>query len=89
MAQRRSTALERLLTSNRDVFSRELAEHLLALHFSDEDQSRYRRLSKKAQQGTLTEKEMTDLDDLLTTNDLLTVLKSKARRSLRRHTSAA
>lgn len=86
---RRPTALERLLKSNRDVFSPELAEYLLGLHFSDEDQSSYRRLSKKAQQGKLTEKEMAELDDLLTANDLLTVLKSKARRSLLRHTSAA
>ena len=67
----------------------EFATYLLKLDFPPEDHARYELLSKKAQQGQLTDSERADLEDLLIANDVLTILQSKARASLRRQNPAA
>jgi len=70
-------------------FSAELANHLLSLRFSAAMQGRSTELSEKAQQGTLSAEEQSELDAYLIANTLLVLLKSKARVSLRARGSAA
>jgi hypothetical protein len=84
-----ASALERIIQPAEGTFSAELATYLLALDFPAPDHARYEALSVKAQEGTLTEGEKAELDDLLTANDVLTILQSKARMSLRRQNPAA
>ncbi len=77
-----SSVLERLLGSLTSQSPLDFTRQLLNLDFSSDEQSRYQALSEKAQLGTLSEQEKIELDDLLTTNDVLTILQSKARASL-------
>ena len=81
--------LERLINSTRRRFSAEHAKYVLSLDFPKSDHLRYQKLSAKAQAGTMTPKEGVELDEYLAANALLTVLQSKARLALRKHTSAA
>lgn len=70
-------------------FSAELANHLLTMHFPPALKARSEELSAKAQQGTLSRKEQSELDTYLAANTVLILLKSKARVSLRTRGSAA
>ena len=67
----------------------QVAEYLLALDFPAADHARYIELSRKAQDGKLTDAQSRELEDLLTANDVLTLLQSKARASLKRRHPAA
>jgi hypothetical protein len=69
--------------------SADLAQHVLTLEFPPEDHVRFDELSEKAQLGTLTAEETTELDDYLGADNLLTILKAKARTSLKQHSPAA
>jgi hypothetical protein len=80
VAQR--SALERLLRPAEGDLPAEYAKRLLSLDFADVDHARYRELSEKAQLGSLTDQEQLELDDLLTANDVLTILRAKAQASL-------
>ena len=88
MAVRTST-LERLLKPAEGDLPADFARKLLALDFSPEDHARYAELAQKAQAGTLSEAEQIDLDDLLTANDVLVILRAKAQVSLNSQPSAA
>jgi hypothetical protein len=81
--------LERIFRPDAGTLSAELAEYILQIDFPEEDHAIYEQLSAKAQEGTLTESERAQLDELLTANDVLTILQSKARASLQRRTPAA
>jgi len=67
----------------------EFARKLLALEFAEQDHARYRELSEKAQLDALSDEERIELDDLLTANDVLTILRAKAQTSLRQTPTAA
>jgi hypothetical protein len=54
------------------------------LAFPEEGHKRVDELSKKAQQGTLTQDEGEDLDDYIRVSDELAIIKAKARLSLKR-----
>ncbi len=77
-----SSALERIIQPSEGDLPNGLATYLLTLHFSSADQLRYAELSAKAQDGMLSAEERADLEDMLTANDVLTILHSKARSSL-------
>lgn len=79
------SALSRLFESMGNDLPAEVATYLLRLDFPPEDHARCELLSLKTQQGHLTESERADLEDLLMANDVLTILQSKARASLRRN----
>jgi len=81
--------LERVIQPERGDFSADHARYVLSLDFSAEQHSRYKVLSAKAQEGTLSLEEQRELDELLTADALLTILQSKARVSLAKHNSAA
>jgi len=82
MAHRPSSTLQRILEADRGTFSAQLAEYLLTLDFTPDEKSRYRELSEKAQEGALSEDEKIELEDLLTADDVLMILQSKARSAL-------
>jgi hypothetical protein len=77
------SALERLLRPSEGDLPADFARRLLSMDFTPADQSRYRELSEKSQLGTLAPEERLELDDLLTANDVLTILHAKAQSSLK------
>jgi len=77
------SALERLLRPSEGDLPTEYARKLLTLDFSAADQERYRELSERSQLGALSDDERLELDDLLTANDVLTILHAKAQSSLK------
>jgi hypothetical protein len=78
-----SSVLERVIQAQQGGLSFEVAKFILSLSFPVSDVKRSRELSEKAQMGSLTEAEKAELDDLLTTNDVLMILKSSARLRLK------
>ena len=79
-----STVLERVIQPDAGELSPELARRILAFDFPPPDHARYEALCAKASDGTLNEQERTDLEEYLDVNDFLTVIKAKAKSSLRR-----
>jgi hypothetical protein len=77
------SALERLIEPGNRAIPTVVTQYLLQLDFPPEDHARYLELSAEAQAGTLTTEETAQLDDLLLANNVLTILRSKARVSLR------
>ena len=77
-----SSALDRIIRPRKGNLPRQLAEFILSLDFPASDHTRYARLSRKAQQGTLSQAEREYLDDLLAANAFLGLIQSKARISL-------
>jgi hypothetical protein len=80
---------DEIIEPRRGSFSAEFAEYLLSLDFSPKQHARYDTLSKKASAGKLRPSEKAELDEMLTANAILSILQSKARISLRKHTTAA
>jgi hypothetical protein len=76
--------LGRLINPDTGDLSPEAAESLLRLDFPEADHARMAELSSKAQDGALTAEEREELQEFVRVADLLAVLQSKARRSLRR-----
>jgi hypothetical protein len=59
------------------------ARKLLELSFSRPQQERVALLSEKAQEGTLAPPEQDELDEYIRVADLLAILQSRARRTLK------
>ena len=79
----RPAILERVIRPGAGDLPSELARYILGLQIDGADVDRYLLLSEKAQAGTLAPEERAELEDYLTVNAFLTILKSKARVSLR------
>lgn len=79
--------LTRLVGSDEPALSPAAAEALLALGFSPADKERMHALASKASAGTLTPGEMAEVEAYSHVNSLLGILKSKARRALKRRSS--
>jgi len=77
-----STLLENIIQPARGGMAKSLAKYVLSLGFSEADKKRYVRLANKAKKGKLTSVETQELDDFLTANDFLTIIKAKATGSL-------
>jgi hypothetical protein len=73
----------RVLEPNRATLSVAAARALLALGFPPADQDRMRELSAKAREGTLTTAEQIEINNYERVGHLLSLMKSKARRSLK------
>ena len=84
----RASVLDRIVQAGKDL-PPHIAEYLLSLKLPADAHLRYEELSAKAQDGALGEDETIELDDLLTANDVLMILHSKARASLGRRSPAA
>lgn len=74
-----------LISSPDQPMSPELARYILKLTFTPQQQTRADELGTKAQQGTLTVEEESELDELLSADSFLTIMHSKARVALRQH----
>jgi hypothetical protein len=92
MASRSSTSksvntgtaiLGRLVEPAEATFSPEAARWILQLQFPQDDRDRVDGLSAKAREGTLSPAERTELEEYIRVADLLAMLKSKARLSLK------
>jgi hypothetical protein len=81
--------LERIFRSAHGDLPAELASYLLKLDFPPDDHARYQQLCEMAQRGVLSKADAEELDALLIANDVLSILQSKARASLKRHNPAA
>jgi hypothetical protein len=81
--------LGRLIMPKRTGLSPEAAQSILRLDFHSADKRRVDFLSAKAQEGTLTSKERAELEDYIRVADLLAMLQSKARLSLKKAGLAA
>jgi hypothetical protein len=71
------------MRSDRGSLTPEAARAILSLDFTPEDHHRVEELSRKAQEGLLSDEERADLEEYLRVNDALTILQSKARQLLR------
>jgi hypothetical protein len=80
--------LSRLLQPGAGTLSASVARAFLALSFPPADQMRMRELSAKAQDGTLTGTEQNEINNYERVGHILSVLKSKARRSLQTRVKA-
>jgi hypothetical protein len=78
--------LRRAIEPNRPTLSAAAARSLLAIDFSPEDKDRMRELAAKARAGQLTADEQAEIDAYGRVGSLLSILKSKARRSLKQRT---
>ncbi len=76
--------LEKIVQPENGDFSPDLARYVLSLSFPKDVKDRCLLLSEKAQEGALSEAEAAELDEFLSADSLLAVLKSKARVSLKR-----
>jgi hypothetical protein len=75
--------LSRVLQPDKPTLSPEAARALLTLEFGQEDRERMHQLALKAQEGRLTAQEEVELENYRRVGNLLSLMKSKARRSLK------
>lgn len=74
---------ERVIDPNEDDLSPEAARFLLRLDFGEPDHARMQELAEKSNDGTLTEDERTELHNYVRIGNVLALIQSKARLSLR------
>ena len=79
-----SAILTRIVLPDAATFTPVVAQSVLSMEFSGEDRQRMNDLSTKAQNGALSSEEQTELDSYERIGHFLSLLKSKARRSLGR-----
>ena len=77
-----SAILTRLVLPDSPSMDSAFAKGVLGLSFDDEDRRLMNELSAKARDGILTESEQDELDSYERVGHFLSLLKSKARRSL-------
>ena len=75
--------LARVIRTRVDDLSPDAANYLLSLRFDDSDISRMNELSELARLGTLSTADDSELDSYIHVSNLLAVMQSNARRSLR------
>jgi hypothetical protein len=75
--------LARLFKADEGTMPRALARYILTLGFDEEGQARMRDLAEGNQQGALSRDEQEELRSYVTAGQLLALLHSKARRSLK------
>jgi hypothetical protein len=73
----------RILEPDQAILSVAAARAILALGFSADDRVRMRQLSGKVQEGALTPAEQAQIDNYERVGHILSLMKSKARRSLK------
>lgn len=76
--------MRRLIEPDKADLSAEAARSILRLNFPARDHKRMARLSAKASAGTLKPDERTEFEEYLRVADLLALLQSRARKSLKK-----
>lgn len=82
-----STILARVISPENPTLSPAVAKELLNWGFSENDKERMSELAAKARAGTLTETERWETEGYERVSSFLSLVKSKARRSLQNVTS--
>lgn len=85
----RPPILEQIINPHEGSFSPEHARYVLSLRIPEFLKERYAELSEKSQEGSLSAEEQQELDEFLDADTFLSVLKSKARISLKNNGAAA
>lgn len=75
--------LSRVLTNGHSGFTPEVARYLLSVSFSKEDKARMHELAVKNREGKISPQELEELDSYIRAGDLLAILQSKARTTLK------
>jgi hypothetical protein len=75
--------LGRVLQPDKPTLSPDAARSILALEFGQPDRERMHQLALKAQEGRLTAQEEVELENYRRVGNLLSMMKSKARKSLK------
>ena len=83
MSPSEAAIVGRLIKPDQGDFTPAAARELLSLQFGDDDQTRMRVLSHKAQEGTLTAPEQAEVENYRRVGYWLGILWSKARLSLK------
>src|SRR4051794_21673133 len=63
--------VSRILTDSKNGLSPEVARHILDVGFSDDDKARMHELAVKNQEGSISPKELEELDSYIKAGDLL------------------
>ena len=79
----------RLIDASNPSLTPEAAAGILQLGYGESDHLRMAELAEKSCEGTLTPDEQRELASYVFVGDVLSLLKSKARLSLRQHSPAA
>ena len=79
----------RLIDASNPTLTPEAAAGILQLGYSEADHARMAELAGKSNAGTLTPEERRELESYVFVGDVLSLMKSKARLSLRKHSPAA
>jgi hypothetical protein len=79
---RDAVLLERILNPDQPLLSTTAAQAILALELPASEKKRLRELADKSRNGTLTTEEQEEIDAYLRVGSLVSILKSKARRTL-------
>jgi len=83
MGNTSAAIMARVFEPEAPTFTPETARSVLRWTFRQDDRERVDALSMKAQEGSLTPEERVELDEYIRVSDLLALLKSKARLSLK------
>ena len=83
MSSSTTEIFQRVIAPAEGTLPSALATYLLTLDFVEADQKRYEALSEKAQAGTLTADEERELDRYLDVDAMISLLRLKAKRSLK------
>ena len=83
MANNESAILSRLVGPDPATMTPEAAQAILTIGFSQADKDRMQALSAKARAGALTVQEEGEVESYSRVGSLISILKSKARRSLK------
>ena len=78
-----SAILSRIIKPDHPALPATVARMILEWQFTDDDRARMHTLLEKAKDGTLTRSEKSEAETYERVGNLLSILKSKARRSLR------
>lgn len=73
------------LVDDREPLSPEVARYFLKFQFLEAEVRRMATLNEKANEGTLTPAERSELEDFLRIGDIMSIMQSKARLSLKNH----
>jgi hypothetical protein len=84
LAETEGAIWSRVIDPGKPTLSQPAARGILALDFPESDKERMRELAAKARQGELTAEEESEIDVYGRVGSVLSILKSKARKSLRK-----
>jgi hypothetical protein len=79
------TIWSRIIEPEQGDLTPEAAAYILKLDFRESDHQRMAQLNGKANEGTLSASERAELEEYIRAGDLMALMQSKARQSLKRH----